>query len=422
MSIQRAISTGDAPRRSHWVRRARPAVLSTLVVAALVACTPASDESGPAGQMSAQHAQGSAPSTTAKHSTSTSAAPRSTTTTIRVTPTTPTASTPNTTVAGTPVPGSTAGPAALSYITPGARMGLGGCALFPTNNMFHASIRDLAVTNNSAATTSAMGSDTVIMAGFSERVWEGSRLGLPTNVVDSRTAPKHFVAVADWSVDISENTAVPWPANPRLEGWPGRAWDGHLLTIDSAKCESWELINVMEPGTNLFAAILHPGKWYADRVVRRDLSSNEIPAHGSSSASGLSLLHGIVRYDEVASGRVDHVLTMAFPRISTRAVWPATRSDGVKTEPAAVPMGALLRLRDSVDISGLGPQAKVVAQAMKDHGVVINDTGLNAAITGEPDLRWNDADLSGLRQLTVGDFDVVDASPMKVADGSYQIR
>ena len=81
-----------------------------------------------------------------------------------------------------------------------------------------------------------------------------------------------------------------------------------------------------------------------------------------------------------------------------------------------------MRLRSDADISRLGPQAKVVAQAMKDHGVVIGDTGPNAAITGEPDLRWDDADLGGLQSLSVGDFDVVDASQMQVAAGSYQIR
>lgn len=312
---------------------------------------------------------------------------------------------------------------ANTYVTPGTRMGLGGCSLFPTDNVFHASIRALAVKDGSAATISAMGRATSIKAGFGAGVWEGSRLGVPTNVVDSRTAPRQFVAVADWSVHISDNTAVPWPSNPRLEGWPGRAWDAHLLTIDSAKCESWEAINVMEPGMNVLAGILHPGSWYADCVARWNLSSNAMPTSGSASASGLSLLHGLVRYDEVASGRVDHVLTMAFPRISQLpAVWPATGTDGKVADPAAVRMGSMLRLRGDVDLSGLGPQAKVVAQAMKDHGVVISDTGVNAAITGEPDLRWDDADLGGLQSLSVGDFDVVDPSAMKVADGSQQIR
>jgi hypothetical protein len=323
-----------------------------------------------------------------------------------------------------PHPTSTPAPThASTYVTPGARLGVGGCALFPTDNVFHASIRSLRVKDGSAATIAAMGSGTVIKPGFSEGVWEGSRLGLPTNIVDSRTAPKHFVAVAGASIDSSENTAVPWPADPRIEGWPGRAWDAHLLTVDSAKCESWESINVMEPGRNVLAAMMHPGSWYADRVVRRDLSSNVMPTRGSTSASGLSLLHGLVRYDEVASGRIDHVLTMAFPRISNLAAeWPASATDGVVRDPAAVRMGSLLRLRSDADISRLGPQAKVVAQAMKDHGVVIGDTGPNAAITGEPDLRWDDADLGGLQSLSVGDFDVVDASQMQVAAGSYQIR
>ena len=345
-------------------------------VAVLVACTPPSNDAAPAGSSAAPH---------------------------------PTSSEATSGVS--------------TYVTAGARLGLGGCALFPTDDVFHASIGRLAVLAGSAATISAMGPATVIKAGFGAGIWQGSRLGIPTNLTDSRVAPKHFVAVADWAVDSSENAAVPWPAAPRIEGWPGRAWDAHMVTVDSARCESWEMINVMEPGANVLAAVLHPGSWYADRVVRRSLSSNAMPERGSASASGLSLLAGLVRYDEVASGRVDHVLTMAFPRISALpARWPASGTDGKVGDPAAVRMGSLLRLRGDVDISGLGPQAKVVAQAMKDHGVVISDTGPNAALTGEPDVRWDDSDLDGLGRLTVGDFDVVDAAPMQVSAGSYQIR
>jgi hypothetical protein len=279
----------------------------------------------------------------------------------------------------------------------------------------------LPVRPDSGGTIQAMGPSTNLMAGFGSTVWQGSRLGLPTNVVDSRTSLHHDVLVSNLYAETSETADVPWPETPRFEGWPGRAWDKHLMVIDSATCSSWEAINMQPPGENYYATLLN--RWYADKVVKLDLNSNDIPAQGTVTASGLSMLAGLVRYDEVATGRVDHVLTMASPIIRQGpSVWPAKGNDGRSTNPAAPPMGTWLRLRADVDISRLGPQARVVAQAMKDHGVVINDSGPNMAVTGEPDTRWSDADLAGLRSLTVGMFEVVDPSPMQVSPNSYQIR
>ncbi len=309
-----------------------------------------------------------------------------------------------------------------TYVTAGARAGIGGCDLVPVDHAFHASIASLPVRSSSGATIAAIGPSETLLPGFSAATWMGSRSGYPTNLIDSRTAPRSFIAVASMYQSVSENQSVPWPDDPRFEGWPNRAWDRHLLTVDTHRCESWELINAQAPGENVFAALLHPGSWYADRVVRLDLSSNTIPPTGTVTASGLSMLAGLVRYDEVASGRVDHALSMVLPDIGAGATWPASRSDGRSTDPAAPPMGTWFRLRADVDISGLRPQARVVAQAMKDHGVVLVDTGPHAAISGEPDVRWDDADLDGLRSLTIGQFEVVDPTPMKVADGSYRIR
>ena len=80
-------------------------------------------------------------------------------------------------------------------------------------------------------------------------------------------------------------------------------------------------------------------------------------------------------------------------------------------------MGSWLRLRADVDLSGLGPQARTVAEAMKVHGAVVGDTGPGGLVlNGEPDERWNDSDLRGLGSLSLADFELVDASGMRVDD------
>jgi hypothetical protein len=85
-------------------------------------------------------------------------------------------------------------------------------------------------------------------------------------------------------------------------------------------------------------------------------------------------------------------------------------------------MGSWLRLKSSFDVSSLPPQSRVVARALQEHGVIVGDSGPLAGIDGEPDVRWDDADLLKLRGLTLDDFEVVDPTPMKVADNSFAIR
>jgi len=54
--------------------------------------------------------------------------------------------------------------------------------------------------------------------------------------------------------------------------------------------------------------------------------------------------------------------------------------------------------------------------------MVVDTTVSGIALSGEPDLRWDDQDLATLGGLSAADFEIVDPTPMKIADGSYQIR
>ncbi|MFO0889051.1 MAG: IPT/TIG domain-containing protein [Isosphaeraceae bacterium] len=88
-------------------------------------------------------------------------------------------------------------------------------------------------------------------------------------------------------------------------------------------------------------------------------------------------------------------------------------------------MGARLRLKASVNISGLSPQSRVIAQAMKDYGVIVADNGSNFFASGASysvdannnfALTWDDNDIqsstTGLKSLKFSDFEVVDTTPV----------
>lgn len=303
-----------------------------------------------------------------------------------------------------------------SFVAARQRLGVAGCPLFPEDHVFHADVRSLPVSPFSESVVAAIGAGMTVRPGFGALVWLGSRAGYPVNVVDATARPTDVVTYYQ-PAHPDHALGIPMPPEPRFEGWPGRAWDRHLLLVDPASCVSTELINVMPPGENLWAG----GHWYADGVAEFDLRSNE-PPRFAVTASGVSLLAGLVRYDEVASGSLNHVVGLTVPDIAPRAVWPARTSDGRAADPHAPPMGTWLRLRADADLSALGPQATVVARALQGHGGIVVDTGPGLTVVGEPDVRWDDRDLASLSTLVVGDFEVVDPSPMKVADRSHQIR
>ena len=307
-----------------------------------------------------------------------------------------------------------------SFVTAGERLGVGGCPLFPRDHAFHASVAALPVRRDSAEVVAALGGRSLaVRPAFSASIWQGSRSGIPVNVVDSRLTAPVDVDGGTYAY-LSDLSGHPIPASPRLEGWPGMAWDRHLLIVDSATCTASEMFFVTPPG-------LSPTRrWSAETAVRIDLGSNSPRAEGTATASGTSMLAGMVRYDEVARDRLDHAVGVSVPTIRAGAVrWPATHTDGRSEHPRAPEMGSWLRLRRDVDLSALGPQARVVARALRDHGAVVVDTNHDGlALLGEPDERWDDADLATLRTLTAADFEVVDPDPMRAEPGteSYRIR
>jgi hypothetical protein len=314
-----------------------------------------------------------------------------------------------------------ADPTAGEWFEPGERQGLGGCPLFPTDHVYRARVRGLPVQPGSPDLIDATGGGAVsLVPGFSSGIWEGSRAGIPFNVADGSTARRvDFVVTYNYQEDES-HLGVPIPENPRYEGWPSRAWDRHLVVVDTATCESREVIGVRTPEDDLLG--LGGGRWYADAAATFDLNSNA-ESSGVATASMVSLLSGLVRFDEVAGGEIDHAISVTLDRIAAGVVtWPAMATDGRSTEPHSIPMGSWLRLRGDVGLDELGPQARVIAEALKDHGMIVTDTGPGLVLQGDPDTRWDDADLRTLRSLSLDDFELLDASELMVSPRSFQMR
>jgi hypothetical protein len=186
-----------------------------------------------------------------------------------------------------------------------------------------------------------------------------------------------------------------------------------VLVVDKDNCRLYETGNSYPIGD---------GSWHASGGATWDLTSNAMrpPTWTSSDAAGLPILPGLVRYDEVASGSVDHVIRVTMPSTGSTYVWPASHK--AKSGSSTLPMGSWIRLKPTADLSRLDPAVRPIAVALQRYGAVVADNGSAFYLSGAPDERWNNDKLQTLGNIKGSDFEVVDASGLMVSPGSYQAR
>lgn len=290
----------------------------------------------------------------------------------------------------------------------GSSPGLGTCPLFPADNVWHADVSGLPLHPRSAAWRSSVGSGTGLKADFGSGLWNGGRIGIPWIGVDAGQAR---VPVSFYYPDESDPGPYPIPVDAPVE----HGSDHHVLVVDRDGCELYEVFD---------AERRSGGTWTAGSGARWDLRSNALRPSGwtSADAAGLPILAGLVRYEEVASGRIDHAVRFTAPRTQRAALWPARHVASSSTDPDLPPMGAWFRLRADYDTSTMHPQARVIAEALKAHGMILADNGSSWYLSGAPDERWDDDGLRDLQRITGADLAAVDASSLMVHPDSGQVR
>jgi hypothetical protein len=208
----------------------------------------------------------------------------------------------------------------------------------------------------------------------------------------------------------SDKGPYPIPPDARVEGGS----DAHVIVYDPAACKVWEMFDSQRQGKG----------WHAFSGAVFDLRSNRMRPMGwtSADAAGLSIFAGLVKFDEVASGHVDHAIRMTVSPSSKTFIWPASHKASSNAGAGVPPMGLRLRLKAGVDTSKLPPQARVIAEALKRYGAIVADNGSNWFFTGTEDSRWNDDQINALKRLRGSDFEVVDESSLMVSPSSYQVH
>ncbi len=288
------------------------------------------------------------------------------------------------------------------------------CPAFPADNVWNTPVSGLPVDSRSTAWLSHMAAGKTFLHPDYGPGGGESPYGIPWQVTVRHPA---LVKVRFTYADESDRGPYPFSARTPIEGGPSGAGDRHALIVDPATCVLYELYD---------ARYRRGGASTAGSGAIWDLTSNRLRPAGwtSADAAGLPILPGLVNYEEVKSGHLDHAIRFTADRTSTSYVWPARHQAGSTSSHAYPPMGARFRLKASFRLSAsrCARPCQIVIQAMKTYGLILADNGSNWFFQGTSDRRWTYTMVDQLKQIPASAFQAVDERCLMVSANSGQAR
>ena len=290
-----------------------------------------------------------------------------------------------------------------SQMSVGQGASLNGFLPFPSDNLWNKDISAATVDSNSANYISYIGSSVGLHPDFGSGEYNGSYMGIPYTVVNSSQSlvPITYTAYGD----ESDPGPMPVPLTAPIEGYPNPGTgDRHVLVLDNVNCFLYEL----------YSSYPQTASWDAGSGAVWDLLADEQRPYTwtSADAAGLPIFPGLVRYDEVAAGAINHAIRFTLQNSSAGFTPPASHWASTTSNANALPMGARLRLKAAFNVSSYSATNQVILNAMKEYGLIMADNGSSMYISGAPDDRWSNDDLHNLGSVTASDFDVIQISPL----------
>jgi len=258
---------------------------------------------------------------------------------------------------------------------------------------------------------------------------------VPVWYADDSTPRYDIPCRRPWGCGPGFGQAVPIPEN----ALPDPRGDGHMAVVDLAHNLSYEFFEARrtdggwEAGRGMVSSIdpaPDPGTFVALGVTQPlGYQQQNYRGWGSARVAGVSLLGGLIRYQEMKDGLIPHALAFAYPFPKGDAyVAPAThtidRFDPDSTRWDNLPIGARLRLRPDVDVAGRcgGNRAcEIIGRAMQDYGIYLVDLGSASAIYAEglygKDVSWAGLlDESAVSTFGASDLQVVQLPPYQFSE------
>jgi hypothetical protein len=272
------------------------------------------------------------------------------------------------------------------------------CEVFPADNAWHLNISRMPVHRKNDVWKKAMhAGKTDLHPDFGPPSY-----GIPFDVVGAGHAK---VSVDFTYAAESDHGRYPFGRDTTIEGGSDR----HALMIDRSDCTLYEL----------YAARWNGGRPTAGSGAIFDLGSNDLRPRGwtSADAAGLPIFAGLLRWDEVRAGTVDHAIRFTAACTSRSFLWPARHQAG-SADRRCPPMGARFRLKRGFSLAGFSGAAKTILRGMKRYGLVLADNGSDWYVQGALDPGWTNGLLDQLKTIPAGAFVAVDISGCRVAKDS----
>jgi hypothetical protein len=170
--------------------------------------------------------------------------------------------------------------------------------------------------------------------------------------------------------------AMPIPAGAA----PDPQTDHHMAVVDRTRAIEWGCWDMA------FSAAASP-QWQAGVCATADLNGTgvRVPknvanpwwlAHGAR-ACGFPLVAGLILADEIAAGRIEHALVVAYPHIQrAHFTSPASTDSAIGVDaPGGVPCGGRLQYDPTIDVAtlGLSRSGQAIVRALQVYGAYVGD-------------------------------------------------
>jgi hypothetical protein len=197
----------------------------------------------------------------------------------------------------------------------------------------------------------------------------------PTVAVQLTSALEPALA-SSWS-------AVPLPATAQ----PAAGTDGILVVWQPSSDRMWEFWQLVHKtagwsaswGGSIQNVSMNLG------VYGLEAWPGAMPWWGAS-ASSLAIAGGLMTFQDLQQGRIEHALAMSIPNVRAKVfALPAQRTDGQSSNPQSLPEGAHLRLDPNLDLATLHlpPLTLMMAEAAQRYGILVRDRSPNVALFGQ---------------------------------------
>jgi hypothetical protein len=288
------------------------------------------------------------------------------------------------------------------------------CPAFPADNVWNTPITELPINANSATWLSTMGAGSAnLHPDYGPSSNPQKPYGIPWKIVAPHT---RLIHVSFLYSSQSDRRPYPLTAATPIEGGSDR----HALMVDTTKTASSLACTLFETYDTHYRSA---GRSTAGSGAIWNLHSNALRPAGytSADAAGLPILPGLVNFNEVTSGAMNHAIRFTVDCTQQSYIWPARHEAG-QANTNCPPMGARFRLNASFTLpaSTCSAFCQTVVNTMKTYGLVLADNGSNWYFQGTADRRWTYSEVDQLKQIPATQFVAVDESCLMVSPDSGQ--